>query len=684
MQLQGRIENSVIRTGLLPRWFFAGKQRVRLDLSALGIDPPSARRQTTIGWIFPNSDGMIDGEVETLARVPTSLPVGEGESNRIAEFLEPYCDGFRDELTQIQEHRPQWIDERGLLSAFKGLRRRFLPRPTWFYLWLRSLQREPLSLSSDFAQRLALENLALKYLGDPDRPGTWRLLRHEQAQMEGLDVPFFDQPIDSADLRLLDGSIVSGLYELAGYDNARQKILRLDAASIEFQIQLIRGMVGAKTMRLRHTIEPDTASERPGPGWSGEDNLSEAEALAAALVGQAVYDSECAEWLGVEPAEDVETVRYGPVGPTLYGGRTGIALFLAYGAGAAAGDVRRRAALGACWDLRRLVSSGSPDELRRWWRERSLGLGGCGGMLLALLHLEDLLAETWEQTSRGLSPLVEALDVELIRADARLDIMLGCAGLIGPLLQLGTARALELAREAGDYLVHRQDRGGGWTIESIGPTPLTGFSHGAAGIVAALGRLHATTGDGRYLEAAENGLRYERATYDPAARNWPDLRPPLNPRTPRFMLSWCHGAPGIALSRMCLATTPLWNATVEADLNRALALTTMPDFGEDSLCCGRFGRAAILRLANRQGGERKWLDAAKRLEEQALDAKRRAGAFSFQDAPSLFTGAAGVGLALLESVGSGEHAILALSFRRDYMSLRPPSSVRRPTCRRCS
>ncbi len=84
------------------------------------------------------------------------------------------------------------------------------------------------------------------------------------------------------------------------------------------------------------------------------------------------------------------------------------------------------------------------------------------------------------------------------------------------------------------------------------------------------------------------------------------------------MLSWCHGAPGIALGRLLLAGSPLWNASVRADLDIALETTVSQNFGGDSLCCGRFGRAAILRFAGASLGELKWSTAADRLEQQSL------------------------------------------------------------------
>ena len=83
---------------------------------------------------------------------------------------------------------------------------------------------------------------------------------------------------------------------------------------------------------------------------------------------------------------------------------------------------------------------------------------------------------------------------------------------------------------------------------------LTGFSHGTAGIGwSPPGARPAATGEARFGAAAESAFRYERRCFDPRQGNWPDFRgsQPGPDGAPAWgcSLAWCHGAPGIALSR---------------------------------------------------------------------------------------------------------------------------------------
>jgi len=402
-----------------------------------------------------------------------------------------------------------------------------------------------------------------------------------------------------------------------------------------------------------------SAASFPEQTSSIEQRALEARNIGQAIIGNSITDGhESVEWLGAHLASDTESSIYGPLGISLYDGKMGIALFLAALAreGGPGENTYQLVASRACSELKTLMAVQRRNELVEFWRDQPLGLVGSGGVILACLLLRDLVPDLREVVDEGLSGLVSALDVSRIRADEDLDVMKGCAGLIGPLLRIGSPQAQSLAWEAGHHLIDKQDRSGGWLLERVSAKPLTGFSHGASGMAAALARLHAGTYRGEFREAAERALEYERAVFSPDHSNWPDFRGQQVTSSPRFMLSWCHGAPGIALSRICMMNTPLWNHSTQSELIVAAETTSKLMTDGDSICCGRFGRSAILRLAARACHKQAWLEAANLLEDQGLAFKRANGGYGFSEMLGLFRGASGVGLALLESVS--EEALL--------------------------
>ena len=143
------------------------------------------------------------------------------------------------------------------------------------------------------------------------------------------------------------------------------------------------------------------------------------------------------------------------------------------------------------------------------------------------------------------------------------DVISGRAGAVLALLalerMLDDPALRDLAVRFGDELLASAiDDHRGWSWKAPrGPRHrnLTGYSHGSAGVAHAALELFVATGDARYREAADKAFRYERYWFDPDIGNWPDLRRGCS-RQPRsagpasFATLWCHGAPGIALSRI--------------------------------------------------------------------------------------------------------------------------------------
>ena len=652
----------MVRIGLLPQWFFIAGERIPRDVSALGIEAPAAEHETYTGWSALNTDGMVSGTTTRPARLPMSSPVGIGSPNRFSDFTTDYCGGFLSQLKVIAEDRGSWLGDDGPLEQFRNLRSRFIRRPTWIYLWVRAKLLESAALRDEAAQCEALSRLDKPKRAESDVHDD-AILAAERAQLSDLDVPFFEHPIAGRDLVLDDADIALDFFAHSGLDAARRRIESLGTGDIEFQLALIAGVTAAKGRRAHRGQRDPSVRHLAVGALSAQERLEAATAVGHLLVSTSLTDGGGnVEWLGINSAADLEGSCYGPLGSTLYSGRAGIAIFLATLAGAESDQpagIYRKAAASACSDLVRLLkSTDAESDKRMWWRQQPLGLAGSGGQLLAAVLLRGLVPAMHRALAKGLAALLDMLDPEIIRTDDDLDIIFGCAELIGPLLRIGTPRAIDIARTAGDRLVERQDAKGGWILPSLGAKALTGFSHGASGGAAALAKLAAVTSYRPYHDAATRALKYERSQYDLREKNWPDHRNGLGGAEPSFMLSWCHGAPGIALARLCIMSTPLWDRETAEDLELALAATADAIRLEDSLCCGRFGRAAILRAAHDCGGEGRWLELAEHLEAQALAGIRIDGGYHFGDVLGLFQGAAGIGLELLDGLSHANSALV--------------------------
>ena len=344
--------------------------------------------------------------------------------------------------------------------------------------------------------------------------------------------------------------------------------------------------------------------------------LDQAHAIARRICRDAIWSDGFCNWVGpFIDSMNVWDVRHKSFGPDLYSGTSGVALFLAAAAQSGGDRLVRKSAEGAARHAYRHAAEFAPAL--------SSGVySGKLGIAWALVRTGELLEEpAW--TELGIA-MLEELPPEL--PGSGLDLMSGYAGAIPVLLDLSHRCAhpvwIDLAERWGDKLegaAVKSSEGWSWkTIElpaNVAARNLTGFSHGTAGIGWAFLELHAATGEPRFRTAADEAFRYERTFYSPEHENWPDfrdyLRPPGGPSGPIFGTAWCHGAPGIALSRI-----RAWRLTgsAEARAETEIAIRTTQRALETpealrigfSLCHGCAGNADVL------------LEAARELEAPAL------------------------------------------------------------------
>lgn len=404
----------------------------------------------------------------------------------------------------------------------------------------------------------------------------------------------------------------------------------------------------------------------PTPGFpvdSGAERfLIRATAIAAVLQDKAVDRPGGGITWQAPPGHDGKCAP--SVGPHIYDGVLGIALFLAAHDHVCRNDDHRNLVLRAIGPLRRTLRELVCDKERaQRLRIQVGGFVGLGGFVYAFVRIGEWLRE------RAL--IEEAHDLTLlftrerIEADTCLDVVDGCAGALLALLALDAVapRAnrdgvtpLELACACAHHLMERrrshEGRPRAWAAP--GKPPLGGFAHGASGIGYALLQLFSRTGDKALCDAAREGAAFERSLFDPTTNNWLDLRT----GRPLEQSAWCHGAPGIALAR--LGAPDIYERGLE-ELQGLLRTTrSISETPLDHLCCGNLGRADILLCAGQALGDRTFVDDALAQADRAVCRAELAGEFAVIRPgevvglrPGFFHGLSGVGYALLRLASQG-------------------------------
>lgn len=353
--------------------------------------------------------------------------------------------------------------------------------------------------------------------------------------------------------------------------------------------------------------------------------LAEAAAgLGRALCDAAVWDAERTRcnWVGRRDGVDRDpgqpAVCAGALGPELYAGSAGIALFLAELHALRPDDRLLRTAAGA---LRRSVRYLASDP-------RAVSRLSLFGAHLGVAHAAARLLEV--EPGAGLDGELAWLVEQMAqRAGDPLpvDVMAGAAGAVGALLRLsarpGLERCLDLALACAERLCDAavwatEDRCH-WHAEAVTamgrPPAWTGFAHGGSGPALALLEVYARTGGERLLRTARAGLDWEDAFFSPSARNWVDTRFPCSAEDGEpagtFQAAWCHGAPGIGIARARAAVLDPERRERHVKMARVAAGTTaaalqaqLRDPGADAtLCHGAAGLSEALLLTGELLGD---------------------------------------------------------------------------------
>lgn len=261
------------------------------------------------------------------------------------------------------------------------------------------------------------------------------------------------------------------------------------------------------------------------------------------------------------------------------------------------------------------------------------------------------------------------------------DLINGCSGTLLGLLHLhaatGDEGVLKSIEKYTEHLIERANitpYGFYWDRSGTNIKGLCGFSHGAAGIGYVFLELGRYFGNDSFYQLAEKAFSYENHLFSEEFNNWPDFRrgfydeKTLNENknqylagkkeyflTPGDMSAWCHGAPGIGLSRI-RAYELLKKDQYMQDLNKAVEKTKQASLVSELsvasciLCHGVGGNAILFLEAYRTFGNPEYLALARQAGERALSCKEKAGiylsGYAFVDNEndiSLFMGDAGIG-----------------------------------------
>ncbi|WNG38074.1 type 2 lantipeptide synthetase LanM [Archangium violaceum] len=642
------LDRSIISVGMLPMLIFGQAGRAGIDMSGLGGEA---------GQLSPTAVPMVeDAHRDTMRMVRRqgrtsgshNRPLLHGQPVDASDFTEDIVQGFEETYRLLLRHREALAPR---LRAFADVEVRHIVRATQRYALLLQESVHPDFLREGLERDKVLDNL---WAEASFMPALRRLVPYEHADLRLGDIPLFTSRPGQRHLWSSSGECIHDYFPRDSLSEVLERLAHMDERDCAWQVSLIRkSMVSLDKSRGAPRPLSRAGQRTSLPPATREDCLAAATAIGEDLVAKAIHGGKDVSWLGMS-LEDLGRWRWSlaPIGSDMYEGVGGLALFLAY----LARETGRA-------DFEELARSAG-ETVRNVWRNPDPTEAGVGAFVgrSSAAYVLGHLAALWNQPSLLDEVLTGIPALEpLIDTDTRLDLLSGSAGcalvLLGLHARTGDARLLDAARRCGERLLVTAlpcpEGGVGWKGPA-GARPLAGFSHGAAGIAYALLELASATNDSRYRELAHQALAYERALFAPERGNWKDLREPEEGQesaSPGFMVAWCHGAPGIALGRLC-SLRHLEGVEVRAELETALTTTLREGFGGNHcLCHGDLGNVEPLYLAGEVLGQPRWIRAALERAAHVIHQGRKRGWLCGlprgAETPGLMMGLAGIGYGLL-------------------------------------
>ena len=640
------LRTSVLRSGLLPQRIWTTAEGDGVDISGLGGAGGQLTPHPVAILEAPGTDQMRFVRQRVAIEDRLNRPTLDGKAVDGFIYLEQVSAGFTTIYRLLMAHREELLTE--ILPLFAHDEIRSILRPTQSYARLLQESLHPTLLRNALDRDRFFDHLWVQV---PRHSFYSRLIPAELEDLREHNIPFFSTTPASRSLSTSQGGEIADFFDESGLAAAEQRIRKLDEQDLARQLWIIQASFATKVIGEEQTTWKTTQL------LHARDEVSEERLLeAACAVGDRLDDlailgnsNNDASWMSLQlVGERVWTLSITDL--DLYNGTAGIGLFLAY-LGAVTNENRYTTLARQVMEAIRHQTQ-AEGELHR-----PGAFSGWGGLLYFYTHL----AALWQDKTL----LTEAEGIidrfaATIEADHLLDVLGGVAGGLRGLLTLYRAapasRTLSAALRCGDHLLAHakaMPKGIGWTTPLSPQLPLTGYSHGAAGIALSLLELAALSGEERFEHTALAAIEYERSLFSPERQNWPDLRDEKVRGTSEagYMVTWCHGAPGIALARLgSLAYHD--DAATREEIALALKTTRTQGFGlNHSLCHGDLGNLDVLLVASQVLDDAPYRAEVARLAAMLLKSIERQGWCTGVplgvETPGLMTGIAGIGYELL-------------------------------------
>lgn len=560
-----RINNSVIRTGILPTLVW-GKNGEGVVVSALGN---STKMKTPFKLPYVINEFSSDIQVvyaQKEVSIKESLPIFQGNIVGAASYCDQICYGFEEAYhlyMQLQTKLEPLIE--GMLEQ----KCRFIFRHTQQYSMYLNISFYPQFLKSWEERYHLFENLKeqKKYI---------EMYQYEKMALQKLDIPIFE--IDVKTGTVCDGEAMK--YYLQNFSINRDyfKMHHLCESDLAYQKKCIILSLDMLTERRLPELSKDSGQE----GIPCKEKI--VTDIADYICSSAFIYERDISWDNII-FYDNNTWKLAPIGLDLYDGVGGIAIFLASVNRAHPSEMYEKTLKLIQNKLFHYTDDGGYSVQNLRTKDSGI-FKGEGSIIYTYVLLYKI---TGDKKFLFYAEKHFSKFEEIILQCKNQDYLSGSAGAIIVLTKLyaetNNRKYLDVAEILGENIwkmAKKQEIGYGIVSDNDNLPPLAGMSHGASGYIMAYAYLFEKIPKTEYYERIIALMAYEDSLFEEKTGNWKDLRKKGEDKN---TMAWCHGAPGIALARIKLSSIKIFanKKSVESDIDKCRSALEF-NKKNDSLC----------------------------------------------------------------------------------------------------
>lgn len=582
------INDSVLTTGLIPNRILKANDKTDFDVSGIGNTLTEQELPIQMGVVTDQLTDEVRIEKRNGRMAPgLNTPRMKGKKHQIGDYLDDIINGFTLIYDTFSANKKELKHQ---ILRFKGKEIRKIFRDTMKYSSLLTLSYHPDFMRNQIDREMLLNRLRVK----KDEVMV-RVVDFEIADMLECDIPYFTSTPESTSIRSSNQNEITNFYNRDGLSLSLDKIERLSPEDLRHQLSIITATISAvysesdiKLLQLKNN--------HPNPMNSNEIIVKSEEVAEILLDNAIVHEGEAGQelcWASmVTKGGSENTWVYSVTGPGLYDGNPGIAVYFSYLWKVTQNHRYKQAAYASLRPIRKLMSDLVEPE--------NVNLGsylGISGIVYSLHHL----GEVFNDNELKLEALTNAkLFYKFIKHDKVYDLIGGSSGALMVILNLYEQYRedwmLDIGEELCQHLINNatpQNQGIAWHPGNTSNDPYIGFSHGNAGIVSALARFYKYRPSLQIQEVIHQAIEYENTHFNNQQGNW------FSAHLQKYPIAWCHGAPGILLSRCILKECGIFYKELERDITSAYKTTIESQTGKNySFCHGDLGLVDILMVAD--------------------------------------------------------------------------------------